>query len=187
MHSPNYFIIKPYNGVRYDNIKKFGDVDFVMSSSVEDHTVTNRFAVVQSTPSWYEGPIIPGDVVVVHHNTFRLYYDMDGREASSWTFYKDDIYLVDIDQMYLYRRDEGPWKAIAPYAFVKPQKNENDSAVLTHYVEKSTFGHIVYLPEGEKELEVGMEASFKPGSEYEFKIDGEKLYRMRTRNICLTT
>jgi len=59
--------------------------------------------------------------------------------------------------------------------------------VLTHYVEKSTFGHIVYLPEGEKELEVGMEASFKPGSEYEFKIDGEKLYRMRTRNICLTT
>jgi len=34
-------------------------------------------------------------------------------------------------------------------------------------------------------LNVGDEISYQPHSEYEFNIDGEKLYRMFTRNITL--
>ena len=60
MKSPFSFIVEPYNGRRYDNIKKIGDVNLIISSSKEDHTVSNRFAKVISTPINYEGEIIPG-------------------------------------------------------------------------------------------------------------------------------
>ena len=36
-----------------------------------------------------------------------------------------------------------------------------------------------------KGLRVGDEVSFQPESEYEFYVDGEKLYRMFTNNITL--
>ena len=185
MRSPNYFIIKPYKGVRYDNVRKFGDVDFTMSSSIEDHTVTNRLAVIQSTPDWYDGPIVRGDIVVVHHNTFRLYYNMSGKEISSWSFYKDDIYLIDIEQMYLYKKEDGEWQSIAPYCFIKPLLNDNKNDVLNTYVEKSQAGIIKYMPSNSLPIEIGDEVAFKPGSEYAFNIDGEKLYRMKISSICL--
>ena len=33
MKSPFYFIVKAYNGKRYDNTKKLEDIDFIVSSS----------------------------------------------------------------------------------------------------------------------------------------------------------
>ena len=30
MKSPHHFIIKPYNERRYDNVRKYGDVDFII-------------------------------------------------------------------------------------------------------------------------------------------------------------
>ena len=50
MRSPFNFIVRPYNGRRYDNIKKIGGIDFITSSSQEDHTVSNRYATVVATP-----------------------------------------------------------------------------------------------------------------------------------------
>jgi hypothetical protein len=186
MRSPNYFIIKPYNGVRYDNIRKFGDTDFIISASIEDHTVTNRLAVVVSTPFWYEGPISEGDIVIVHHNTFRLYYDMKGREASSWCFYKDDIYMLEYEQIYMYKKDECEWMPTYPYCFVKPLRNDMSDEVVTSELNVHTFGTIEFLPEENMGLKIGDTVSFRPGSEYEFKIDDDKLYRIKLKNLCLT-
>ena len=42
MKSPFGFIVTPVNDTRYDNVKKIGEVDFITSSSKEDHTVSNR-------------------------------------------------------------------------------------------------------------------------------------------------
>ena len=64
MKSPFYFIVKAYNGKRYDNTKRIGDIDFIVSSSKEDHTVSNRYAIVEETPINYTGEIKPGDAAV---------------------------------------------------------------------------------------------------------------------------
>ncbi len=72
MKSPHYFIIKPLNGLRYDALRKYGDIDFVISSSQEDHTVTNRVGLVEEVPIGYDGDISIGDFVIVHHNVFRI-------------------------------------------------------------------------------------------------------------------
>jgi hypothetical protein len=47
------------------------------------------------------------------------------------------------------------------------------------------WGILVYKNEDQEELNCGDLVSFKPDSEYEFKIGGKKLYRMRTNSICL--
>jgi len=57
MKSPFYFITRAYNGRRYDNVKSIGGIDFITSTSEEDHKASNRYAEVIETPLGYEGPI----------------------------------------------------------------------------------------------------------------------------------
>ena len=94
MQSPTQFLITPVGGRRYDNIKKIGGVDFITSSSQEDHTVANRYGEVIATPIGYEGDIEPGDILLVHHNVFKLYYDMKGREKSGPSHFVNNIFMV---------------------------------------------------------------------------------------------
>jgi len=53
MRSPYQFIVRPMKGKRYDNTKDIGDVEFIISSSQEDHTVSNRFAEVVSIYKYF--------------------------------------------------------------------------------------------------------------------------------------
>ena len=101
MKSPYSFIVKPYNNRRYDNIKSYGDVEFITSTSEEDHKSSNRFAIVIATPINYTGPVREGDILLVHHNVFKFYNDMYGRRKSGKSFFKDDLFFVDPDQFYL--------------------------------------------------------------------------------------
>lgn len=55
MRSPHNFIVRPCNGRRYDNVSDMGGVDIVTSSSLEDHTVSNRYAEVVEVPINYKG------------------------------------------------------------------------------------------------------------------------------------
>ena len=82
MQSPHYFIVKPLKGKRYDNTKSYGDKELIISVSEEDHTVANRFAKVINLPIGYTGDISIGDTVLVHHNVFKYYNDMKGRQKS---------------------------------------------------------------------------------------------------------
>ena len=189
MQSPSQFIVKPLGGRTYDNIRKYGDKDFIISSSQEDHTVTNRFAEVVSVPLNYGGEIVSGDTLVVHHNVFRKYYDMKGRERSSFSFCRADVYFIDDQQYFLYKHD-GIWTAPDPFCFIEPIKNEDYTlfnANLENHMEMGLVGKIRYI---NSELESfglieGDTVSFQPDSEYAFTIEGEKLYRMRTMNICI--
>ena len=185
MKSPFYFIVKPVNNRRYDNIKNIGGVDLITSVSQEDHTVSNRLAEVVSTPINYDGDISIGDTLLVHHNVFKYYYDMKGRQKSSSNYFKDDLFFVDEQRFFMYKTDE-EWKAYGKYCFVKPAKKEH------HYLsssgdEQPLVGFIRY---SNKQLEAlglkeGDKISFKPDTEYEFKVEGEKLYRMFTNDITI--
>ena len=85
MKSPYCFIVKPLDGKRYNNTKSIGGIDLVVSTSQEDHTVSNRIGIVVSTPIGYEGEITEGDLLLVHHNVFKYYNDIKGRHSyASW-------------------------------------------------------------------------------------------------------
>ena len=66
MRSLDCFIVKPLGGKRYNNTEDIDGKEFILSSSQEDHTVTNREAIVVGLPLRdYNGPISVGDTVVV--------------------------------------------------------------------------------------------------------------------------
>lgn len=185
MQSPYSFIVRPVKGRRYDNTKEIGGIDFITSVSKEDHKASNRFGEVVSTPLNYRGEIKKGDILLVHHNVFKFYYDMYGREKSGKSFFKDDLFFVDPDQFFLYSHNNN-WHAHSKYCFVKPSKVK-DSFVKKGGENEPLVGTMKYINRELKDLgvKVGDEITFTPESEYEFNVEGEKLYRMFTDNITM--
>ncbi len=101
MKSPFYFIVKPINNKRYNNTKSIDGVNLITSTSIENHIYANREAVVVSTPIGYEGEIETGDTLLVHHNVFKYYNDIKGRQKSGKSFFKDDLFFLDDEQFFL--------------------------------------------------------------------------------------
>ena len=185
MKSPHYFIIKPLNDRRYDNVKNIGGIDLITSVSQEDHTVSNRFAEVIETPINYNGPVSKGDTLLVHHNVFKYYYDMKGKQRSSTNYFQDNLFFVDEERFFMYKNKNG-WNAYGKYCFIKPSEKE-DYYLMSHDVEQPLIGYVKYANKELNSFGVynGDKVSFKPDREYEFNIDGEKLYRMFTNDITM--
>jgi len=185
LKSPHQFIVKPINGKRYDNTKEIGGVDFIVSTSEEDHKFSNRYAEVLATPLSYDSDIEPGDILLVHHNVFKFYNDMKGRRQSGKSFLKDDNFLIDPDQFYMYKKN-GKWHTYDRYCFVKPCPAE-ESYIYKPFREEPLVGEMKYVNRYLKKLGVnaGDKVSFKLDSEYEFNVDGEKLYRMYDHQITM--
>jgi len=181
MRSPFYFIVEPVGGKSYDNVRESG---LIISTSKEDHKATNRFATVINTPIGYDGPIEAGDTIVVHHNVFRSYYDMKGKERKSMSHLKDNLYIVDFDQFFLYKKNDSEWMAHSPYCFVEPIEKQKDLSVFEVGVEQPLIGKLAYVSD-KIDIPAGTLVSYQPDTEYRFDIDGKKLYRMFERNICI--
>ena len=183
MQSPDRFIVKPMKGRRYNNTKDIGGLEFITSTSEEDFTASNREAEVIAVPLNYKGEIEPGDILLVHHNVFKFYNDMKGRRQSGRSFFKDDLFFIEDEQFYMYKKN-GEWNAHGRNCFIKPVPVKDSFLKKTGRYEPLT-GTVKYI---NKELEVfgvqeGDEVSFQPESEYEFRVDDEILYRMFTNNI----
>lgn len=183
MKSPFYFIAKPVKGKRYDNTKEIGGLEIIVSTSEEDHKFSNRYAEVVETPLWYKGPIVPGDVLIVHHNVFKFYNDMKGNRKSGRSFFKEDIFLIDNEQFFMYKHD-GEWHAYDRYCFVKPVP-VTESYIMKPFSEEPLMGVMMYPNEYLKSqgVEKGSLICFAPDSEYEFNVDGEKMYRVYDHQI----
>lgn len=175
------FIVRPMDGKRYANESD----GLIVSSSQEDHRFSQRVAEVIELPINYDGPIKIGNLLLVHHNVFKFYYDMKGRQKSGRSFFKDDLFFVDHMQFFMYH-DGDRWHAHDKYCFIKPSEKK-DSIIFKNTSEEPLIGTIRYINEQLEELGLkeGDEISYKPNSEYEFTVDGEKLYRMFTDNITL--
>ncbi len=183
MRSPFYFIVKPVKGKRYDNSKKIGGIDFITSTSEENHLASNRKAIVVSTPLGYNGDIEPGDILLVHHNVFKFYNDMKGRQKSGKSFFKDDMFFVDNMQFYMYNKNNH-WHCHDQYCFVKPIPS-TESYIHKPFSEEPLMGKIRYINKylSSKGLVEGDLVTFQPDTEYEFNVEGEKLYRMFDHHI----
>ena len=178
MKSIYNFIVKPKDN-RYNNTKNIGGKEIIVNTDIFQHHYVSREAVVISTPSLFKTDIKAGDTIIVHHNVFRRYTDVRGVEQDSKAYYKDNLYFVFIDQIFAYKRDK-KWIPLDEYCFVKPIKS-ND--MFDTNKEQPLVGVIKHT---NKNLpEVGSLVGFTPNSEYEFIIDGERLYRVRTKDITI--
>ncbi len=183
MKSLYSFIIKPFNN-RYDNIKKIGENKLILNTSIEPHEFVSKKAIVVSTPAVFKTQIKKGDIVYVHHNIFRRWYDQKGRERNSSTYFKDDLYFCSLGQIYaslINNKIVTHWK----YCFVSPIRETNP---LYNNKERKHTGILKY---SNNELEAlglkpGELITFTPSSEFEFVIEGERLYCMKSNDIALT-
>ena len=185
MRSLHHFVCEPKDGRRYDNTKDLAGKQFVTSSTDEDHSVTNRIAIVKSTPIKYDGPIQSGDELIVHHNIFRIYHDMKGREKSSYAHLFGNTFLIDPFDIYAYKRSGDGFIALHPYVFIAPVDKVSKSIIEDSRTTEELTGVIVYSNNDHKDLKIGDLVKYKPHIEYEFNIDGKKLYRLNVNNICL--
>ena len=171
------FIVEPI-GERYDNTTKVGDKELILNTDVSDHTHVNRLARVVSVPRFTNYDIKESDTVIVHFNVFRRWYDVKGRERNSRSYYEEDRYFVNYDQIFLYKRDK-EWVCPQGYCFVQPIKDNSKLSVDT---ERPLVG-IVKHTDGRAELNSLI--GFRPNIECEFVIDGKRLYRIPSQFITI--
>lgn len=179
------FIAKPLNNKRYDNTKEIGGVEIITSTSEEDFKFSNRYAIVVELPIGYKGPIKVGDKLLVHHNVFKFYNDMKGNRRSGRSFFMEDLFFIEPDQFYMYH-DGDQWNAYDRYCFVEPIPVK-DSYLYKNVKEEPLMGIMRYPNEylKSKGVNSGDVVSFQPESEYEFNVDGQKMYRIFDHQITM--
>ena len=182
MRSVFDFIVKPV-GSRYDNSIKVDDKELILNTKIESFKSVNNIAEVVAIPLAYKTDIKVGDTVVIHHNVFRRFYDMKGKQKNSRSYFKEDLYFVDPDQIYLYKTDT-EWKSFGDRCFVKPLKNIDH---LKLDKERNLIGILKYGNDSLKALEInpGDLVGYTPFGEYEFIIDNQRLYCMKSNDIVI--
>jgi|TARA_B110000977_G_scaffold44505_1_gene60437 co-chaperonin GroES (HSP10) len=171
------YLIKPL-GAEY--IKEKDGI--IVSSGIEDYKGVNRYGVLVSKPDNDDSELSIGDVCVVHHNCFRTYYNMKGKETKSNEHFRDNLYLIPTDKVYLYK-SEKKWKPIKDYCFVEPMVYQQDSEL---YVPKEKEEHVGLIKySNSATLNEGDKVGFKPNREYEFSVDDKKVYRMKNSDILI--
>ena len=177
MRSVYNFVVKP-KGERYNNKKKVGDSELILNTEIYNHQYVNREAIVVSTPIIGNTDIKPGDIVVVHHNVFRRWHNQYGEEKNSRSYFNESTYFINHDQIFLYKRDK-EWVAPKGYCFVKPLKAVDQFNIES---EKPLQGIVKY---SDGTVKVNELVGFTPNSEYEFIVDGERLYRVLSKFITI--
>jgi len=172
------FLVKPVDNNRYNNIKKIGDKELILNTEVFNHKFVNREAVVLAVPSAYKTKIKVGDKVLVNHNVFRRMHNMKGEEINSRSYYKENQYFIRLDQLYMYNDGSG-WKALSGWCFVKPILNTNN---FEKDKEQPLVGIVKYT---DGTVKKGDLVGFSPESEYEFVVDGQRLYRVYSKFITI--
>ena len=177
MKSVYNFVVKP-KGKRYNNIKKVGDSELILNTEIFNHQYINRQAIVISTPIVGSTDIKPGDTVIVHHNVFRRWHNVKGIEKNSRSYFDEETYFVNYDQIFLYKR-KNKWLAPKGYCFVKPLKSINNFSIEK---ERPLQGIVKY---SDGTVNINDFVGFTPNSEYEFVIDTQRLYRVLSKFITI--
>ena len=177
MKSVYNFVVTP-KGNRYNNKTKVGDSELIINTEIYNHQYVNREAVVISTPMIGDTNIKAGDTVMVHHNVFRRWHNVKGIEKNSRSYFNENTYFISSDQIFLHKRKD-KWLAPKGYCFVKPLKAIDQFNIES---EKPLQGIVKY---SDGTVEVNDLVGFRPKSEYEFVIDGERLYRVLSNFITI--
>ena len=178
MKSVYNFVVSPI-GERYNNTKKIGDSELILNTEIYNHQYINREAKVISTPIVGDTDIKAGDTVIVHYNVFRRWHYVKGVEKNSRSYFNESTYFITPDQIFLYKRDD-KWIVPKGYCFIKPLKELNDQFNIK--IERPFIGIVKY---SDGTVEVDDLVGYKPRTECEFIVDGERLYRVLSNLITI--
>jgi len=183
MKSVYDFVVSPIKS-RYNNTKKIGDKELIVNTEIYNHQFVSREAVVKSTPLIGETNIKVGDTVILHHNVFRRWHNIRGEEKNSRSFFNEETYFISEEQIFLYKSGDTDWQAPKGYCFVKPIVSKNN---LDTNIEEPLVGVLKYLDSTLESAGLQKEdlVGFSPDDEYEFVIDGQRLYRVMTQFITI--
>ena len=176
------FIVEPL-GDKYSNTVNIYGKSLVLNTKIESFKFVNRLAKVIKTPLAFNIDIKAGDIVVIHQNVFRTFYDMKGKKKKSRSFFKDNLYFCSIDQIYLYKNSNG-WNSFGDRCFIKPIKSKDD---LTLDKEASLIGILKYGNSSLNKLKInpGDLVGYTPNGEWEFLVEKERLYCMKSNDIVI--
>tara|TARA_R110002020_G_scaffold166297_2_gene354208 strand:+ start:22 stop:630 length:609 start_codon:yes stop_codon:yes gene_type:complete len=183
MKSVYDFVVSPIKS-RYNNTRKIGDKELIVNTEIFNHQFVSREAVVKSVPLMGETNIKVGDTVITHHNVFRRWHNMRGEEKNSRSFFDEETYFISEEQIFLYKSEDTDWQASKGYCFVKPIVSKNN---LETNIEEPLVGVLKYLDNSLKTTGLQKDdlVGFSPDDEYEFVIDGQRLYRVMTQFITI--
>ena len=177
MKSVYDFVVTP-KGERYNNIKKIDGEELILNTEIFNHQYINKEATIISTPIIGDTDIKSGDTAIVHHTVFRRWHNIKGIEKNSRSFFNEDTYFINQDQIFLYKRNN-KWIAPKGYCFVKPLR-----AIDQFNIESErSFQGIVKYSDGT--VKVGDLIGYRPKTESEFIVDGERLYRVLSNLITI--
>ena len=176
MKSVYNFVVTPVKS-RYNNTKDIGGKELIVNTEIFNHQYVSREAIVKAIPTVGDTDIKVGDKVIVHHNVFRRWHNQHGIEKNSRSYIDEETYLVQPDQIFLYKDTE--WQAQKGYCFVAPIKSTDKLSVDK---EKPLVGIVKHTDDT---VNKGDLIGFRPSSEYEFIIDGQKLYRLLSNFITI--
>ena len=174
------FVVMPKEN-RYNNTKTIEGTELILNTDLQNHNFVSRVGVVIATPNPNTTGVREGDEVILHHNVFRRFRDIRGEEKNSRSYYKNNMYFVSPGQIFAYKRMI-KWIPLDGFNFVKPIKEDKMFSI---DFEKPLVGILKYKDPSLKEVEEGDLVGFKPGAEYEFLINKEKLYRVPTNLITI--
>ena len=177
MKSVYNFVVKPI-GKRYNNVKKVGDKELIINTEIFNHQYVNRQATVISKPIIGDTDIDIGSDVILHHNVFRRWYNVKGIEKNSKSYFNEDTYIVQPDQIFLYKKF-WQWHSPKGFCWVKPIKNKDK------YANSETQENMGIIKYTDGSFKVNDLVGFTPISNYEFVIDNELLYRVYTKFITI--
>ncbi len=175
------FIVKPV-GEKYSNTINIGNKKLIVNTKIENWKFVNRLAEVVETPKAFKTPINKGNLLIIHQNVFRTFYDMKGnKKTRSW--FKDNLYFCAIDQIYLYKNETG-YHSFGDRCFIQPIKDKQD---LTLDKEQSLVGILKYGNSSLNKLKInpGDLVGYTPNGEWEFLIENKRLYCMKSNDIVI--
>jgi len=170
---------------RYDNKVSVDNKELILNTEIteRDYAFVNRIGTVISVPINISTPVKAGDKVIIHHNVFRRWFDVRGKERNSSSYIDEDKYIVSPDQLFAFKQNE-KWHCLNMYCFVKPIDNED---IWSTDSEQKLLGELTYTNDYLESLGLacGDVVGFTPDSEYEFNIDDKKLYRILSTDITI--
>ena len=178
------FVVTPVKS-RYNNTKDIEGKELIVNTEIFNHQYVSREAIVKAIPTVGKTDIKVGDTVIVHHNVFRRWHNQHGIEKNSRAYIDEDTYLVQPDQIFLYKPKAifsyhtRKWQAVDGYCFVTPIKSKEK---LDIDKEEPLVGIVKYT---DGTVNEGDLIGFRPSSEYEFIVDGKKLYRLLSKFITI--
>jgi hypothetical protein len=177
-----HFIVEPLND-RYNNKKEIDGQELILNTELQNHNFVSREGIVKYTPADNNTDISVGDKVIVHHNVFRRFRDIRGVEKNSKSYYEENTYFVQPDQIFAYKKPKKDnWNSCEGFNFIKPIK---ETDMFSSDFEKPLMGVLYTVDPKFSNLSKGDLVGFSPKSEYEFIIGEDRLYRVPTNSITI--